>query len=339
MQKELLTGNEIVVKAAIAAGAEIMFGYPITPSTEIIQKFAEEATKNSRLLFVQTEDETSAGFGVIGALLGGKKAFTATAGPGTVLMQDPISMAEAMRLPFVGIIAQRGGPSTGTVIYSQQEVTLVCFGGNTEGLRFVYSASNLQEVYDFTIKAFNTAWKYRFPTFLLTDGYLSKARGKVCLHKPSYLSTTKHILGDAKKIINIRNTYSMEEELYEVLSKNLQDYKKCSKEVSDYETYKAADAKILIFAHGSVASACQAACQNLKRVGLFRPITLRPFPTQQARTLAKKADKVLIAESSSGQFARLVKEALCGLDVPIIEYQKPALGITPEEIEKALKGG
>jgi len=334
MQKEYLTGNEIVVKAAIAAGAKLMFGYPITPSTEITHYFAEAAEKNPRLKFIQTEDETSAGFGVIGALLGGEKAFTATAGPGTVLMQDPISMAEAMRLPFVGIITQRGGPSTGTVIYSQQEVNLTCFGGNTEGLRFVYSASTLQEVYDLTIKAFNMAWKYRFPAFLLTDGYLAKAKGTIYLQKPAYLSTTKHILGDARKIVNIRNTYSMEEELYEVLSKDLSDYEKISRQVSDYDTYGASDAQTLIFAHGSVASACQAACQKLKKVGLFRPITLRPFPKQEAKMLAKRVKKIIIVESSAGQFARLVKEALYGIDVPILEYQKPALGITPEEIIK-----
>lgn len=337
MQTGFLTGNEIVVKAAIAAGAEIMFGYPITPSTEIIKTFAEIASKDSRFLFIQTEDEISAGFGVIGALLGGKKSFTSTAGPGTVLLQDSIAMAENMRLPFVGIITQRGGPSTGTVIYSQQEVTLTCFGGNGEGLRVVYSPSTLQEVYDLTIKAFNTAWKYRFPAFLLTDGYLGKAKGEVNLHQPAYLATTKHILGDAKKIVNIRNTYSMEEEFNEILSENLKEYDKISKTVRDYETYGCTDAHTIIFAHGSVASACQAACQNLKRVGLFRPITLRPFPAYEAKILAKRVKKVIIVESSAGQFSRIVKDALYGINTVVLEYQKPALGITPEEIIKLMR--
>jgi len=314
-----------------------MFGYPITPSTEITQQFAELAAKDSRFLFVQTEDEISAGFCVIGALLGGQKAFTATAGPGTVLMQDAISMAEAMRLPFVGIITQRGGPSTGTVIYSQQEVNLSCFGGNTEGLRFVYSASNLQEVYDMTIKVFNVAWKYRFPAFLLTDGYLAKVTGKLYLRKPFYLSTTKHILGDANKIVNIRNTYSREEELYRVLIKNLNEYNKIMSKVVEYECYQTSRPRLLIFAHGSVSSACRAACQKLKDVGLFRVITLRPFPKNPARMIAKRAAKIMVVESSAGQFSRMVKDALYGLNVPIVEYQAPALGITPEEIIKVAK--
>ena len=106
----------------------------------------------------------SAGFAMIGAILVGKKAFTATAGPGNILAQDAFAMAENMRLPTVAFIMQRGGPSTGTVIYSQQELNLTCFGGNGEGLRIVYSASGIQDLYDYTIKSFNAAWKYRFPT-------------------------------------------------------------------------------------------------------------------------------------------------------------------------------
>jgi len=333
MEKGLFTGNEIVVKAAIQAGAQLMFGYPITPSTEILEAFAEETLYHPELHLIQTEDEISAGFGVIGAILGGKKAFTATAGPGTVLMQDPISMAEAMRLPFVGIITQRGGPSTGTVIYSQQEVTLTCFGGNTEGLRFVYSPSNLQEIYDLTIAAFNSAWKYRFPAFLLTDGYLGKTKGEVCFYQPKHLIKTKKILGDEKTIVHIRNTYSTEEELFAILRRNLSEYQRIAKKVSRYRVYrKRKEIDYLIFAHGSVASACLAACEAKTNLALFQPITLRPFPRQAAKFWAKKAKKLFIIESSAGQFARLVKEALSGLALEIIEYQKPALGITPKEI-------
>ena len=337
MSVEYMTGNEVVVKAALNAGAKMMFGYPITPSTEITAEFARRAEKDKQLVFVQTEDETSAGFAVIGALLGGKKAFTATGGPGNILMQDPISMAEAMRLPFVGIITQRGGPSTGTVIYSQQEVTLTCFGGNGEGLRFVYSPTNLQEVYDLTIKTFNQSWKYRFPAFLLTDGYLAKARAKVDIVSPSYLSTTKHILGDAKKIVNIRNTYSSEEEFSKILSENIDAFSACAKNVREYETYGCTFARTIVFAHGSAASACLPLCKKLKNVGLFRPITLRPFSEYEAKMTARKAQKIIIVESSAGQFSRLLKDALYGIKTIILEYQRPAQGIFEEELEKVLR--
>ena len=155
-QKAFMTGNEAVAWAALAADVEIMYGYPITPQNEVMQYWTRLAPKYDKR-FLQTEDELSAGFTTVGGVLAGRRAFTATAGPGNVLMQEPMSMAEAMRIPTVVVIQQRGGPSTATVIYSQQEVTLTCFGGNGEGLRIVYSTSSHQELFDYTIKAFNTA--------------------------------------------------------------------------------------------------------------------------------------------------------------------------------------
>ena len=135
--------------------------------------------------FLQTEDELSAGFTTVGGVLAGLKAFTATAGPGNTLMQEPMSMAEMMRLPVVTIVQQRGGPSTATVIYSQQEVTMTTQGGNGEGIRIVYSPSNHQELFDYTLKAFNTAWKYRFPTFRAGRWLLSTiARTWQLFHHP-----------------------------------------------------------------------------------------------------------------------------------------------------------
>ena len=157
MTKELLTGNETLVKAALKAGATFLAGYPITPTTEIMKYWAAEYEKNNDLVFLQTEDEMAAGFASIGAVLAGIKAFTTTAGPGNILMQDAFAMAENLRLPIVSFIMQRGGPSTGTVIYSQQELNLTCFGGNGEGLKIVYSSANIQDLYDYGIKSFNTA--------------------------------------------------------------------------------------------------------------------------------------------------------------------------------------
>ena len=185
-EKKFLMGNEALGRAARAAGARAMYGYPITPSSEVLHFWAGEAAseqgKKDNLVFLQAEDEGSAGFMVIGGVLAGTRSFTATAGPGNVIMQDAFSMAEAMRLPTVAYVCQRGGPSTSTVIYSQSEVNLTCFGGNGNGFRIVYSPSTLQELYDYGIKVFDIAWKYRFPTFLLTDGYLAKMMGEVELY-------------------------------------------------------------------------------------------------------------------------------------------------------------
>ena len=146
--KQFLTGSEVVVRACVDAGAKVMFGYPITPGTEILTNWIKHAeASGGKLKYLQTEDEIAAGFCVCGAVMAGKKTFTATAGPGTVLMQDALSMADGMRLPMVVVVVQRGGPSSGTVIYSQQEVNLAIHGGNGEGLRLVYSPSNLTELY------------------------------------------------------------------------------------------------------------------------------------------------------------------------------------------------
>ena len=119
--RAFMTGNETVAWAALAAGADIMFGYPITPQNEIMHYWTRLAPKFGRE-FLQTEDEISAGFTMCGGVQAGKKAFTATAGPGNVLMQEPFGMAEAMRLPTVAVIQQRGGPSSGTVIYRSRRL-------------------------------------------------------------------------------------------------------------------------------------------------------------------------------------------------------------------------
>ncbi|MFH1598079.1 MAG: transketolase C-terminal domain-containing protein [Patescibacteria group bacterium] len=347
-KRVLAIGNEAVVRAALAAGATAFFGYPITPATEIIALWPKYQPK-FKTKFLQTEDEPSAGFTLIGAVLAGAKAFTATAGPGTVLMQDAFSMAEAMRIPTVAVIVQRGGPSTGTVIYSQQEVLLTCFGGNGEGFRVVYSPSNLQELYDLTIQAFNTAWQYRFPTFVLTDGYLGKMRGLVEFYDPKKkrmkLVPPEPILLNPKKkkgtYVNMANCVNLEEDIFQINEKIRKDFQKYRPQIEQYQEYKTKDAEILIIAHSIVGAAAQSAIDTLRqqgiKVGLFRPITLQPFPAKAALQLAKSVKKIVIPESSVGQFIKIVKEALYGLKVPIQHYARPALGITAEEIVALIK--
>lgn len=339
-KKELLTGNEIIVRAALDAGADIFCGYPITPTTEVLTGWAQEASKNNKLQFLQTEDEISAGFTIIGGVLAGKKAWTATAGPGNILMQDPMSMAEAMRLPTVCYIGQRGGPSTGTVIYSQQEVTLTRFGGNGEGMRIVYSPSTLQELYDLTIKAFSNAWKYHFPAFILGDGYLGKTLGTVRMNKPAIVPSESFIQNN--KPVNLRNTYSIEEELFGNLKETFKDFDNMSKEIVEAEEYMTNDALTVIFAHGSVGNAAKVAVHEMReagiKVGLFRPITLRPFPASEAKKAVKRARRILIAESSYGHLGRIIRDVLYGsTDAPVYSLYRPGLGITSEEIVSKVK--
>lgn len=347
MKKEFLTGNEAVVKAALAAGAEMMTGYPITPTTEIIHYWSEAQSKNPELKFLQTEDEMSAGFTMIGAVLAGCKAFSATAGPGNVLMQDAFSMAESLRLPTVAFINQRGGPSTGTVIYSQQELNLTCFGGNGEGIRIVYSASSVQEMYDLTLKAFNSAWKYRFPTFVLSDGYSAKTSVEIETYSPEeknleMASGQAYLLNErVDNPVNLRNCYNLETELNTVIEKHKKAFNQIKPEVVEFEDYHTLDAEIVIFAHGIVGAAARVAIDHLRneglKVGLFRPITLSPFPTESARSILSNKKMILVVESSLGQFERLVKAKIYGSAVPIETLLRPALGISVENIVNRVK--
>lgn len=337
-QKELLTGNEVILRAAQAAGADFFAGYPITPTTEILSGWAKLAAKDKKLGFIQMEDETASGMAVIGALLAGKKAWTVTAGLGHVLMQDPLSLAESLRLPFVMYVGQRGGPSTGTVIYSQQELTLARYGGNGEGLRVVYAPSNAEELYELTQKAFDTAWKYRFPVIILGDGYLSKTLSPVDVTKTIPVAPAHPYFLNGQ-IKNMRNCYSTEEELAEHLNFLFREYAEMSREVAESESYKTADADLVVFAWGSVGYAAKVAVANLrkrgKKVGLFRPITMRPFDSANAIKAVGKAKKILVAESSAGHFGRIVRETLSGVsEAEFIRLYKPAEGITVEEIEE-----
>ncbi|MGB9887490.1 MAG: ferredoxin oxidoreductase [Moorellales bacterium] len=345
-ERAFITGNEVVARAALAAGAQVMYGYPITPQNEIMHHWARLAARHGRK-FLQTEDELSAGYATLGAVLGGVKAFTATAGPGHILMQEPLAMAEMMALPLVLIICQRGGPSTATVIYSQQEVNLACFGGNGEGFRVVYSAAGLQDLYDYTLKAFGTAWRYRLPTIVLSDGYQAKMRTAVTLYDPAQrgvdVGTARPLLGapgrpgSERPPVHLRNTYNLEEELLALVQEQSARFEALAREAAEYESEGPERPEVLLVAHGIVALAARAAVESWRRkkaaVGFFRPVTLRPFPGQALRRAAEGCRAVLVAESAQGQLERLVRAHLYGSQVPIHSYLRPGMGITPEELE------
>lgn len=345
-KRAFMTGNEAVAWAALAAEADIMFGYPITPQNEVMHYWTRLAPKYSKN-FLQTEDELSAGFATAGGVMAGRKAFTATAGAGNILMQEPLSMAEMMRLPIVVVVQQRGGPSTATVVYSQQEVTLTTMGGNGEGLRVVYSTAAHQELFDYTIKAFNTAWKYRFPTFVLGDGYQAKMREPLTIYDPE--SRGDKLVrpvpfvgiegepGKDRPPAQYRNTFSLEEELYEKLMSDIAEYERVAGEIAESQSYGIEGADLVVVGHGVVFRAVREAVQNLREkglpVGFFRPVTLRPLPVSQIKEIAAKAKKILVVESAYGQLGRLFKEAACGGAAEILSLYKPGVGITAGEVE------
>lgn len=343
-------GNQVLARAAFEAGAKIMYGYPITPSSEILESWIKitETNEDKNLQYAQTEDEMAAGFATIGSCLAGVPAFTATSGPGNILMQDAFVMAEALRVPMVSMIIQRGGMSTSTVIYSQEEVRLTCFGGNSEGFRIVYSTSNLQELYDYTLKAFRVAWQYRFPTFILADGYQGKMKGEVEMNGKWKMENKQSLsLRDGKLFqpilkpgVNLRNCYNLEEEVGEVISQYSDEYQKIREEIEEFEEYRLEDAETIIIAHGIVSAAVKEAVDSLRnrgqKVGLFRPITLRPFPLNGAKKVLEKAKKIITIESALGQLSELFKSEFYWINIPLLEINKPAVGFTPEEIDETI---
>ncbi len=343
--KMFLTGNEVLAYAANAAEAEFMYGYPITPQNEIMHTWCKLLPKTGAG-FLQTEDEISAGFSTLGGILAGKRAFTATAGPGNVIMQDAMSMAEMMRIPFVCAVMQRGGPSTATVIYAQQETRLTCYGGNGEGFRIVYSTAGHQDLFDYMIKAFNTAWTYRFPTYVLADGYQGKMREPVNMYDPAsrgitMVPTEASLLPDGeigkdRKSMHWRNTYNMEEELMEVLDEYKVDFEALEDKIAEYEEYKADDAEILVIAHGIVARSARTAIDELRekgiKAGLFRPITLRPLARKPLKEAVNRAKQILFTESADGQMAQMILEAIYGCTTPYSTLYKMGVGVTGGDI-------
>lgn len=347
-KRAFMYGNEVVVWAALAAGAEFLFGYPITPQNEVMHYWSRLAPRYGRG-FLQTEDELSAGFAVLGGIMAGARCFSATAGPGTVLFQEPLSMAEMMRIPMVLVVQQRGGPSTATVIYSQQEVFLTIFGGNGEGLRVVYSPGSHQEMYDLTIKAFATAWEYRFPTLVLGDGYQAKMREPVTLYdprekgidlKPTFpMVGLKGVPGVDREPAHWRNAFSVEEELYEVLKPIIDDFHRAAPSLSEKEEGFLEGAELIVVAHGIVGRSVRSAVRELREkdipVGFFRPITLRPFPDKDIKNVLTACSRLLVVESAQGQLAKLIRIAIGGElehSLKMYTYFRPGLGITAEEV-------
>jgi 2-oxoglutarate ferredoxin oxidoreductase subunit alpha len=343
-----MSGNEVVVWAALACGAEFLCGYPITPQNEIMHFWSRLAPRYGRQ-FLQTEDELSAGFAALGGIMAGARCFSATAGPGTVLFQEPLSMAEMMRLPLVLVVQQRGGPSTATVIYSQQEVFLTAFGGNGEGLRVVYAPGSHQEMYDYTIKAFTTAWQYRFPTLVLGDGYQAQMKEALTLYDPLARGLEPApafpMIGGAglpgvdREPAHWRNAFSVEEELFDALRPMIIDYYSAVPFLTEKEEGFLEGAEMIIIAHGIVGRTVRAAVKELREkgfpAGFFRPLTLRPFPEEDLRRIVFSCPRLFIVESAWGQLAKLVRMAIGGTqeeEVEIYTYFRPGLGITAEEV-------
>ena len=266
----VLQGNEACTKAAIYAGCRFFAGYPITPSTEIIEMMSGEMQKSGGA-FIQMEDEIGSACAIIGARWGGSKAMTATSGPGYTLMQEAIGFAAVTETPIVIVNVQRGGPSTGQpTLSSQQDIYQARYGSHGDYGIIVLAPSSVQEMYDFTIRAFELAEQFRTPVILLADEVVGHMREKITIKtgtssfqrpKQSYsISPAEDFFKGANSTVEgqlhdelgrrIGHMADKSGDFIERLNKKIDDHVDM---IADISTYCMEDADVAIVAYGSVA--------------------------------------------------------------------------------------
>ncbi len=289
MAKQLMKGNEAIAEAAIRAGVEAYFGYPITPQTELLEYMARRMPEIGRV-FLQAESEVAAINMVYGAACAGRRAMTSSSSPGISLMQEGLSYIAASDVPVVIVDVMRGGPGLGTIAPGQSDYyQMVKMAGHGDYRPIVLAPATVQEAVDLTVLAFDLAWKYRTICTVLLDGVLGQMMEPVELppmqplpSKPPEWAVTG-ALGRPKNTIY---SFRLQAEELEKLNQRLQLKigEAAAREVR-FKEYLADDADLIVVGFGTAGrvahSAVKAAREKGIRAGLLRPITLSPFPTQR----------------------------------------------------------
>ena len=363
---KLISGNHACAMGAIAAGCRFFAGYPITPSSEIAERLARYLPEVDGV-FVQMEDEIASMAAVIGASMGGAKAMTATSGPGFSLKQENIGYAAGAEIPCVIVNVMRGGPSTGMPTRpSQADLMQARWGSHGDYPMIVLTPASVGEIYSETIRAFNLAEQCRSPVILLYDQVIAQLSETVALDNTGRSSraerkwmsgsrsTAKPYAADADGIPPMSRpgagyrthttglTHSESgfptqdpEAVTRNLSRLLFKLDKHRDVIDSWEALRCDDADIVIVAIGISARAAIRAVELCRaqglRVGLFRPITLWPFPEQALREATAKARAVLVPEMNTGQLRLAVEGILGGMPVEGIHLFSGE-AITPVDI-------
>lgn len=339
---KFMKGNEALAEAAIRAGLQGYFGYPITPQSEVIEYLAIQEPNHNYVL-LQAESEVAAINMVYGGAAAGARVMTTTSSPGYSLMQEGVSYIACAELPCVLVNVARGGPGLGTIQPSQGDYFQACKGGGHGDYQLIVLAPNsVQEMVDHTIMGFELADKYRIPSLVLTDGAIGQMMEKVELPDPIEYKPNKPWATTGKtadRDHNVITSLYIQSEDMEAKNHHLQaKYKEISDNEIRYEEYKMDDAEIVIVSFGVTSRLCKkvvdvARAQGLK-MGLVRPITLWPYPSDLISQLADRANVkyFLSVEMSTGQMVEDVKLAVNGRK-PVYFYGRTG-GIlpTPEEI-------
>lgn len=349
----LMKGNEAIANAAIRCGADGFFGYPITPQSEIIETLALlKPWETTGMVVLQAESEVAAINMVYGGAGAGKRVLTTSSSPGVALMQEGISYMAGSEIPGVFVNVQRGGPGLGTIQPSQSDYNQATRGGGNGDYHVIVLAPNsVQEMADFVDLAFELAFKYRNPAMILSDGVIGQMMEKVVLPPYKPRKTEEEIrklypwatIGRTKdRKPNILTSLELKPEVMEQRNLHLQaKYEQIKNAEVRYETQQLDDAEYMIVAFGSAARITQKAMEMARgeglKVGLFRPITLWPFPSRQIVEAAQGKKGILVVEINAGQMVDDVRLAVNGT-IPVEHFGRLG-GIVPEpdEIVKALK--
>ncbi len=333
----LMKGNEAIGEAAIIAGCRHYFGYPITPQNELPAYMAMRLPKVGGT-FIQAESEVAAINMVFGASAAGARAMTSSSSPGVSLKMEGISYLSGAELPAVVVNMMRGGPGLGNIAGAQGDYFQAVKGGGHGDYRCIVLAPNsVQELADLTVRAFDLADKYRVVVMLLGDGFVGQMSEPIVLPKPSGATFDKSgwvMAGAQGRETHIIASMRLNpEDALEKLNLRLQaKYRDIAARETLWEEMETVDAEFLCAGFGLSARICRSAVSSLRkegiRAGLFRPITLWPFPDAALAKAARGKKKLLVVEMNAGQMVEDVKLAL-GSAIPV-DFMGALGGITPQ---------
>lgn len=343
----LMKGNEAIAISAIRNGCDGYFGYPITPQSEIMETLMlEEPWKTTGMVVLQAESETSSINMVYGGAACGKKVMTSSSSPGVSLMTEGLSYMAGAELPALVVNVVRGGPGLGTIQPGQGDYFQAVKGGGHGDYKLIVLAPNsAQEMYDFVDLGFELAFKYRNPALILSDGVIGQMMEKVELRpiKPRWsdaeikeISPWATVGKPADRKQNVITSLALDANVQEAFNLKLQEkYRTIEENEVRFEGYKTEDAEHLIVAYGSMARISENVVDSLRaegvKIGLLRPITLFPFPTNEIRRLVPQLKSLLTVEMSAGQMVEDVRLAVDG-KAPVYFYGRLG-GVVPSPEE------
>lgn len=349
----LMKGNEAIAHAAIRYGCDGYFGYPITPQSEVLETLEELMPwETTGMVVLQAESEVAAINMVYGGAACGKAVMTSSSSPGVSLKQEGISYIAAASLPALVLNVMRGGPGLGTIQPSQADYFQATKGGGHGDYHLIVLApSTVQEMVDFVCLGFDLAFKYRNPAMILADGIVGQMMEKVVLPEQRPRRTDEEVrqqcpwAADGRKGLRKRNVITsleLESSRMEVINEELQArYREIEKNETRWEEIDVEDADYLLIAFGSIARICakaqEMAAERGVKVGIVRPITLWPFPTEAIRKAAEGKKGILVVELNAGQMIEDVRLAVHD-SLPVEHFGRMG-GIipSPDEVLNALE--